>query len=88
MDNTPIIPVVVIVDELCQTLLPAPTDRPTMTPAAMLTVAVVTARSVDNHLERALRVMAQSTSIPTARWVRRSRCHRPLQRYGDVLAVG
>ncbi|MGQ9550462.1 MAG: hypothetical protein ACUVWS_17740 [Roseiflexus sp.] len=88
MDDTSIIPVVGIVDERCQTLLPAPTDRPTMTPAAMLTVAVVAARSVGNHLERPLRVMAQPTSIPQARRLRGSRFNRQLRRESDVLSLG
>ena len=87
MDDTYIITVFVIFDELCQTLLPAPKYRPKMTPAEILTVAVVAARYFGNHLERALLVMAQAGYIPKARCLSVSRFNRQLHRYSDFLEL-
>ena len=87
MDDTYIITVFVVFDELCQTLLPAPKYRPKMVPAEILTVAVVAARYFGNHLERALLVMAQAGYIPKTRCLSVSRFNRQLHRYGDFLEL-
>jgi hypothetical protein len=87
VDDTYIITVFVVFDELCQTLLPAPKYRPKMVPAEILTVAVVAARYFGNHLERALLVMAQAGYIPKTRCLSVSRFNRQLHRYGDFLEL-
>ena len=87
MDDTYIITVFVVFDELCQTLLPAPKYRPKMVPAEILTVAVVAARYFGNHLERALLVMAQAGYIPKARCLSVSRFNRQLHRHGAFLEL-
>ena len=87
MDDTYIITVFVVFDELCQTLLPAPKYRPKMVPAEILTVAVVAARYFGNHLERALLVMAQAGYISKTRCLSVSRFNRQLHRYGDFLEL-
>ena len=87
MDDTYIITVFVVFDELCQALLPRPKYHPKMAPAEILTVAVVAVRYFGNHLERALLVMAQTGYIPKSRCLSVSRFNRQLQRYDDFLAL-
>lgn len=87
MNDTYIITVFVIFDELCQTLLSAPKYRPKMVPAEIMTVAVVAARYFGNNLERALLMMAQVGYLPKARCLSVSRFNRQLHRYGAFLEL-
>jgi hypothetical protein len=87
MDDTYIITVFVVFDELCQTLLPALKYRPKMTPAEIITVAVVAARYFNNNLERALLVMCQTHYIPASRCLSLSRFNRQLHRYADFMEL-
>lgn len=85
MDATFIITVFVVLDSMSQTFLGAPKYRPKMTPAEVLTVAVVAARYFQNHLERALGVMQETGYIPRSRCLSISRFNRQLHRYSDFL---
>jgi len=87
VDDTYIITVYVVFDELCQTFLPPLQYRPKMIPAEIMTVAVVAARYFGSHLERALQVMAQTGYIPKARCLSVSRFNRQLHRYSDLLEL-
>ncbi len=85
MDATFIITVFVVLDSMRQTFLGPQKDKPQMTPAEVLTVAVVTARYVQNHLERAVGVMQETGYIPRSRCLSMSRFNRQLHRYSDFL---
>lgn len=85
MDASFIVTVFVVFDDLSQTFLPAVKYRPKMTPAEIMTVAVVAARYFNNNLERALLLMCQTGYLPQARCLSVSRFNRQLHRYGDFL---
>jgi hypothetical protein len=85
MDATFIVTVFVVFDDLCAAFLPAVKYRPKMTPAEIMTVAVVAARYYNNNLERALLLLGQTGYLPPARCLSVSRFNRQLHSYGDFL---
>ena len=85
MDATFIVTVFVVFDDLSRALLAPAKYRPKMTPAEIMTVAVVAARYFNNNLERALLLMGQTGYLPAARCLSVSRFNRQLHRYGDFL---
>ena len=64
MDELFVTTVFVVFDDLVGALLDPPPQRRKMTPAEIMTVAVVAARYFHNNLERALIIMAQTGYIP------------------------
>jgi hypothetical protein len=88
MDDTFIVPVYVILDEMCRLFLGSIKYQPKMSPAEILTVAVVAARYFHNNLERALLLMSQTGYIPRERCLSVSRFNRQLHRYGPLLDLG
>lgn len=85
MDATFIITVFVVFDTMMQTVFPARKYQPKMTPAEIMTVAVVAARYFNNNLERALLLMRDTGYIPAARCLSVSRFNRQLHRQADAL---
>jgi len=80
-----VITVFVVFDDLTQALLGKVKYNPKMTPAEIMTVAVVAARYFNNNLERALLVMGETGYIPQQRCLSISRFNRQLHQYADVL---
>ncbi len=87
MDDTFIITVFVVCDELCRIFLGTPKYHPKMVPAEIITVAVVAARYFNNNHELALQIMRQAGYIPKARCLSISRFNRQLHQYADCLDV-
>lgn len=85
MDDHFIVTVFLVLDDLCQVLLPPAKYHPKMTPAEIMLVAVVAARHFNNNLERALLLLCQTGYLPAARCLSVSRFNRQLHRYGDFL---
>lgn len=85
MDDTFIVTVFLVFDELSQTFLGKPKYHPKMIPAEIMLVAVVAARYFNNNLERALIILGELHYIPKARLLSVSRFNRQLHRYGDCL---
>lgn len=86
LEATLIITVYVVFDTLHQTVLEPPKYKPKMTPAEIMTVAVVAARSFQNNLERALLMLRETGYLPPQRCLSISRFNRQLHRQADVLA--
>ena len=61
MDDTFIVTVFVVFDQLCQTFLGQPKYHPKMVPAEVMLVAVVAARYFNNNLERAWVICARGS---------------------------
>jgi len=85
MDDTFIVTVFVVFDQLCQTFLGQPKYHPKMVPAEVMLVAVVAARYFNNNLERALVLLRQRHYIPASRCLSLSRFNRQLHRQADFL---
>lgn len=85
MDATFIITVYVVFDTLQHTVLGPLKYKPKMTPAEIMTVAVVAARYFQNNLERALLVLRDTGYIPPRRCLSVSRFNRQLHRQAEVL---
>lgn len=85
MDDTFIVTVFVVFDQLCQTFLDQPKYHPKMVPAEIMLVAVVAARYFHNNLERALVILCQLHYLPASRCLSVSRFNRQLHRQADFL---
>jgi len=85
MDDTFIVTVFVVFDQLCQTFLGKPKYHPKMVPAEVMLVAVVAARYFNNNLERALVILRQRQYIPASRCLSLSRFNRQLHHQADFL---
>lgn len=85
MDDSFIVTVFVVFDDLCRTLLAPAKYHPKMTSAEIMTVAVVAARYFNNNLERALLLLCQTGYLPKARCLSVSRFNRQLHGYADFL---
>lgn len=85
MDATFIISVYVVCDTLQQAVLGPMKYNPKMTPAEVVTVAVVAARFFGNNLERALVIMIATGYIPKQRALSISRYNRQLHKQADFL---
>ena len=85
MEATFIVTMFVVFDDLSQALLAPAKYHPKMTPAEIMTVAVVAARYFNNNLERALLLLCQTGYLPQARCLSVSRFNRQLHRYADFL---
>jgi hypothetical protein len=87
MDDTFIVTVFVVFDQLSQTVLGKPKYHPQMVPAEVMLVAVVAARYFHNNLERALVILRQRQYIPASRCLSISRFNRQLHRQADFLEL-
>jgi hypothetical protein len=85
MDDTFIVTVFFVFDELTCTFLEPPKYHPKMSVAEILLVAVVAARYFSNNLERALIILGELGYIPKARLLSVSRFNRQLHHYADCL---
>jgi hypothetical protein len=85
LDDTFIVTVFVVFDQLCQTFLDKPKYHPQMVPAEVMLVAVVAARYFNNNLERALVILRQRQYIPASRCLSLSHFNRQLHRQADFL---
>jgi len=85
MNDNFIIPVYLVLEEVCQNTVGEPKYKPKMSPAEILLVAIVAARYFNNNLERALIVLGQTGHIPRHRRLSVSRFNRQLHRYQDLL---
>lgn len=85
MDELFVLTVFVVLDDLAEALLDTPPQKRKMTPAEIMTVAVVAARYFHNNLERALIVMYQTGYIPKERQLSICRFNRQLHRHADFL---
>ncbi len=85
MNPTFIITVYVVLDDLSKAFLGEGKYQPKMTPAEIMTVAIVAARYFNNHLERALVVMRDTGYLPPHRCLSLSRFNRQLHRYAAFL---
>jgi len=85
MDATFIVTVFVVFDDLSRALLAPAKYHPKMTPAEIMTVAVVAGRYFNNNLERALLLLCQTGYLPPARCLSVSRFNRQLHSYADFL---
>jgi hypothetical protein len=75
-----IITVYVVFDQMSDTFLGKVKYQPKMTPAEIMTVAVVAARYFNNNLERGLLMMREAGYIPAPRCLSVSRFNRQLHR--------
>jgi hypothetical protein len=87
MDDDFIIPVYLVLEEICQNTIGEPKYKPKMSPAEILLVAIVAARYFNNNLERALLVLGQTGHIPLRRRLSVSRFNRQLHQYRDLLEL-
>lgn len=85
MDATFVITVYVVFETMMSTVFEPRNYQPKMTPAEIMTVAVVAARYFQNNLERALLLLRDTGSIPPSRCLSVSRFNRQLHRYADEL---
>lgn len=85
MDATFITTVYVVFDDLSREFLGEVKYNPKMTPAEIMTVAVVASRYFNNNLERALIVLSETKYIPKERRLSISRFNRQLHHYADFL---
>jgi len=85
MDDIFIITVYIILDEMGRTFLPPPKYKPKMTPAEIVTVAVVAAKYFNNNLERALIIMQQIGYFRQGLSI--SRFNRQLHQHADFLEL-
>lgn len=85
MNELFVVTVFVVFDDLVGALLVPPPQRRKMTPAEIMTVAVVAARYFNNNLERALIIMRQTGFIPKERCLSISRFNRQLHQHADFL---
>ena len=86
MDATFITTVYVVCDTLQHSVLEPVKYKPKMSPAEVITVAIVAARHFGNNLECALLVMAETGYIPKHRALSVSRFNRQLHKQADFLA--
>ena len=84
MDATFLIPVFVVFDTMMHTVFEPRKYHLKMTPAELMTVAVVAARYFQNNLERALLVLRDTGDIPARRCLSVSRFNRQLHRQADA----
>jgi len=86
MDDTFIITIYVIFAEMSSTFLPPLKYKPKMTPAEILTVAVVAAKYFNNNLERALCIMSRMGYFRQPLGI--SRFNRQLHQHAAFLELG
>lgn len=80
-----IVTVVVVFDEMSGTFLGPVKYKPQLSPAEIMTVAVVAARYFNGNLERALMMLRDTGYIPRQRCLSISRFNRQLHRYADFF---